>query len=47
MQRNMEDVSNFDTEFTSEKPILTPPKDRNPLTEAEQLLFRDFDIVAG
>lgn len=44
--QNMEDVSNFDTEFTSEKPILTPPKDRNPLTDAEQLLFKDFDFIA-
>lgn len=42
----MEDVSNFDTEFTNEKPVLTPPKDRDPLTNAEQKLFSEFDFVA-
>merc|ERR1712072_1307290 len=34
-----EDVSNFDEEFTSEKPVLTPPKDVRALTNDEQLLF--------
>ena len=43
----MEDVSNFDSEFTSERAILTPPKDRNPLTAAEQRLFKDFDFFAN
>jgi len=42
----MEDVSNFDDEFTGEKPILTPPKDRRQLTDADQKLFKDFDFIA-
>jgi len=29
----VEDVSNFDEEFTSEKPQLTPPKDPRPLSD--------------
>nr|KAG5690917.1 hypothetical protein BaRGS_003408 [Batillaria attramentaria] len=44
--RNMEDVSNFDEEFTQERAILTPPKDRRPLTQDEQRLFRDFNYIA-
>ncbi|GFR91744.1 serine/threonine-protein kinase N2 [Elysia marginata] len=44
--KNMEDVSNFDDEFTSERAILTPPKDRRPLKQDDQKLFRDFDYVA-
>ncbi|XP_059175085.1 serine/threonine-protein kinase N2-like [Physella acuta] len=44
--KNMEDVSNFDEEFTSERAVLTPPKDRRPLNSADQKLFRDFDYVA-
>ncbi|CAL1545522.1 unnamed protein product [Lymnaea stagnalis] len=43
----MEDVSNFDEEFTSERAVLTPPKDRRALNSADQRLFRDFDYVAG
>ena len=43
----MEDVSNFDDEFTAEKPILTPPKDRRRLTPNDQLLFKDFDFIAN
>ena len=35
----MEDVSNFDEEFTSEKAVLTPPKESRTLTEEEQQLF--------
>ena len=46
LQRHMEDVSNFDDEFTTEKAVLTPPKDRRPLTDAEQRLFRDFTYMA-
>ena len=42
----MEDVSNFDEEFTSEKPALTPPKDGRLLLPKEQSCFRDFDFVA-
>ncbi|XP_052131427.1 serine/threonine-protein kinase N isoform X1 [Frankliniella occidentalis] len=41
-----EDVSNFDEEFTSEKPQLTPPKEPRPLTDEEQGLFRDFTYMA-
>ena len=46
MQKHIEDVSNFDEEFTSEKPMLTPPKDRRPLTAEEQRHFRDFTYTA-
>jgi protein kinase N len=42
----VEDVSNFDEEFTSEKPHLTPPKDPRPLTDDEQTLFKDFTYMA-
>ena len=45
-QTSNEDVSNFDEEFTSEKPVLTPPKESRVLTEAEQRLFHDFNYVA-
>ncbi|XP_059483391.1 serine/threonine-protein kinase N isoform X3 [Neocloeon triangulifer] len=41
-----EDVSNFDEEFTQEKPQLTPPKEPRPLTEEEQTCFRDFTYMA-
>ncbi|XP_043474675.1 serine/threonine-protein kinase N isoform X1 [Leptopilina heterotoma] len=43
---SVEDVSNFDEEFTSEKPHLTPPKDPRPLSDMEQGLFRDFTYMA-
>ncbi|XP_047114395.1 serine/threonine-protein kinase N isoform X5 [Schistocerca piceifrons] len=43
---SVEDVSNFDEEFTSEKPQLTPPKDPRPLTDEEQMLFKDFAYMA-
>lgn len=42
----MEDVSNFDEEFTAEKPQLTPPKEPRQLTEAEQAFFKDFSYMA-
>ena len=45
-QKNLEDVSNFDQEFTSERAILTPPKDRRALNSHDQGLFKDFDYVA-
>ncbi|XP_076272223.1 serine/threonine-protein kinase N isoform X2 [Rhynchophorus ferrugineus] len=41
-----EDVSNFDEEFTSERPQLTPPKEPRPLTHQDQNLFRDFTYMA-
>ncbi|XP_059612910.1 serine/threonine-protein kinase N isoform X6 [Phlebotomus argentipes] len=44
--RHLEDVSNFDEEFTSEKPQLTPPKEPRPLTEDEQMYFKDFTYMA-
>ena len=45
VQRNMEDVSNFDTEFTCEKAVLTPPKERRPITADDQTQFKEFDYV--
>ena len=46
VQRSMEDVSNFDEEFTSEKPVLTPPKDPRILSDDDQTLFKDFTYMA-
>ncbi|CAH1132528.1 unnamed protein product [Ceutorhynchus assimilis] len=43
---SMEDVSNFDEEFTSEKAQLTPPKEPRLLTGQDQHLFRDFTYMA-
>lgn len=45
-QRHLEDVSNFDEEFTSEKPHLTPPKEPRHLNDEEQLYFKDFTYMA-
>ena len=45
-QNGLEDVSNFDEEFTSEKAILTPPKDNRNLTTDEQRLFDNFTYMA-
>ncbi len=45
-QTGAEDVSNFDEEFTSEKPVLTPPKESRNLTDGEQALFADFSYMA-
>nr|XP_033771130.1 serine/threonine-protein kinase N2 isoform X5 [Geotrypetes seraphini]XP_033771131.1 serine/threonine-protein kinase N2 isoform X5 [Geotrypetes seraphini] len=44
--RSREDVSNFDDEFTSEAPILTPPREPRLLSEDEQETFRNFDYIA-
>lgn len=44
--RSMEDVSNFDEEFTSEKPQLTPPKEPRHLSDQEQEYFKDFSYMA-
>ncbi|XP_033104186.1 serine/threonine-protein kinase N2-like isoform X2 [Anneissia japonica] len=44
--RSSEDVSNFDEEFTSEMPILTPPKDARPVSNEEQNIFKDFNYMA-
>ncbi|KAF5895316.1 serine/threonine-protein kinase N2-like isoform X2, partial [Clarias magur] len=40
------DVSNFDDEFTSEAPVLTPPREPRPLNRDEQEMFADFDYIA-
>ncbi|TNM97892.1 hypothetical protein fugu_014138 [Takifugu bimaculatus] len=40
------DVSNFDDEFTSEAPILTPPREPRALSSDEQNMFFDFDYIA-
>ncbi|XP_033923805.1 serine/threonine-protein kinase N3 [Melopsittacus undulatus] len=44
--RDPTDISNFDEEFTSQKPILTPPEDVALLTRKEQNVFKDFDFVS-
>lgn len=46
LQTSPEDVSNFDEEFTLEKPALTPPKDPRHLNESDQNLFKDFNYMA-
>ncbi|XP_041978060.1 serine/threonine-protein kinase N [Aricia agestis] len=43
---NLEDVSNFDSEFTSEAAVLTPPKEPRPLTSTDHKLFSDFTYMA-
>ncbi|KAL3283838.1 hypothetical protein HHI36_018008 [Cryptolaemus montrouzieri] len=43
---SMEDVSNFDEEFTSEKPQLSPPKEPRILQDQDQNLFKDFTYMA-
>ncbi|XP_057713382.1 serine/threonine-protein kinase N2 isoform X2 [Corythoichthys intestinalis] len=40
------DVSNFDEEFTSEAPVLTPPREPRALSSDEQNMFSDFDYIA-
>ncbi|XP_063474924.1 serine/threonine-protein kinase N2-like isoform X1 [Symphalangus syndactylus] len=45
-RRGREAVINFHDEFTSEAPILTPPRERRILSEEEQEMFRDFDYTA-
>ena len=45
LQKSSEDVSNFDKEFTSEKPYLSPPKGQRCL-QRDNWLFKDFDYVA-
>ncbi|KAL5012902.1 hypothetical protein ScPMuIL_011453 [Solemya velum] len=44
--KHAEDVSNFDEEFTGEKPLLTPTKDKRALGVEDQLLFEDFNYIA-
>ena len=45
-QANEEDVSNFDSEFTQLRAVLTPARDRDPLTDKDQMAFVDFDYSA-
>ncbi|KAK5978876.1 Non-specific serine/threonine protein kinase [Trichostrongylus colubriformis] len=42
--KNPEDVSNFDDEFTKEKPRFSSAKDKHIITEADQQLFSNFDF---
>ncbi|ESP05042.1 hypothetical protein LOTGIDRAFT_109468 [Lottia gigantea] len=44
--KNPEDVSNFDEEFTAERPVLTPPKERRALNAGDQTMFNDFSYIA-
>ncbi|KAJ7414173.1 Serine/threonine-protein kinase N2 [Willisornis vidua] len=44
--RDPTDISNFDEEFTSQKPLLTPPEEVAVLTRKEQAVFKDFDFVS-
>ena len=46
LKKNVEDVANFDVEFTSEKPVLTPPKEVPLATNEDQILFKDFDFFS-
>lgn len=43
---NLEDVSNFDSEFTSEQAVLTPPKEPRPLSSTDHKMFSDFTYMA-
>lgn len=43
---NLEDVSNFDSEFTSEAAVLTPPKEPRPLSSTDHKMFQDFTYMA-
>ena len=42
-------MSNFDEEFTSEEPVLTPPKEARPLSSEEQvkILLLVFNLGEG
>lgn len=44
--KHSEDVSNFDEEFTQERAVLTPAKDRKSLAPEDQIQFRDFNYIA-
>ncbi|KAJ3030437.1 UNVERIFIED_CONTAM: Serine/threonine kinase [Siphonaria sp. JEL0065] len=43
--KNERDVSNFDAEFTKERPVLTPVN--TVLSAANQAEFKDFDFIAA
>ena len=40
--KHAEDVSNFDVEFTSEDPVLTPPRERKTLSTNDQVLYWNY-----
>ena len=40
------DVSNFDKEFTSLRPVLTPPQTPYLLTAKQKDIFADFDFCS-
>uniref|UniRef100_A0A915ESI4 AGC-kinase C-terminal domain-containing protein n=1 Tax=Ditylenchus dipsaci TaxID=166011 RepID=A0A915ESI4_9BILA len=43
--RNLEDVSNFDEEFTRETPVrFSPAKDKRPISDSDHRLFNNFDF---
>lgn len=44
--RSADDVCNFDEEFTSEQPQLSPSKEPRELTTDDQMAFQDFDYEA-
>ncbi|XP_004932509.1 serine/threonine-protein kinase N [Bombyx mori] len=44
--KHLEDVSNFDSEFTSEAAVLTPPKEPRPLSSTDHKMFEDFTYMA-
>ncbi|XP_059408655.1 serine/threonine-protein kinase N1-like isoform X1 [Carassius carassius] len=44
--RGKEDISNFDEEFTTEAPALTPPREPRVLSRKDQDSFHDFDYVS-
>lgn len=41
--KTAEDVSNFDDEFTRERPQLSPPQEARELSSYDQMMFQDFD----
>ena len=41
--KSKDDVSNFDEEFTRERPELSPPKEPRELSSYDQMLFQGFD----
>ncbi|CAH1271532.1 PKN2 [Branchiostoma lanceolatum] len=44
--KHSEDVSNFDEEFTTEEPILTPPREPRHISGDEQEMFKEFEYMA-
>ena len=44
--RAPDDVSNFDEEFTNEKPVLSLAKDNLIIMQEDNEIFKDFDYIA-